>query len=615
MKLTRLFSVLFPIFCCCLAVSNATAQVSTQIEMETAMTPLAEAQHYAAEKKYDSAIAIYQDLYSKNPEELYVEYLNTLIIAKKFKEAEKLVEARVKNPGQAILPEIDLGRIYKIEGKDAKATEQFDLVLNKISGDDLLTQRITKAFTDAQEYDHAIHALEKATALLGNNGLYCLQLSNLYARTGQLDKAMDVALANNSRPYLPADNLKALFLQWMGDDPKKLQQGQKELMKRIIEQPSNDFYADLLTWIYTQKNDWDGALMQMEAIDERNKETGSRLMNFARSAATAHQYDAAYKAYDDVIAKGPTLPLYTIAKSEKTNTRFAQLKNQAILKPEEISDLMKQFRALFTEFPHYYAQPVAADYATLAAQYADSVDLGIEILKTAIKSPDTRKEQSGAMKLQLGDYYLLKGKIWDASLIYSQVDKEFKQDVLGENARFRNATLAYYRGDFEYAQHLLGVLKASTTELIANDALYLSVQITENVEDSNYYPLTRFAYAGLLLSQNKDSVAEVLLDSIAKAFPKHPLNDDIIMEHAKIALKHHNYEKALGFLHEIVQKYGQDVLGDDALFMTAEIYHDKLNKNDEAKKYYEQLIIDFPGSTFVQTARRKLKEITSGVNP
>src|SRR5690606_27702483 len=111
-----------------------------------------------------------------------------------------------------------------------------------------------------------------------------------------------------------------------------------------------------------------------------------------------------------------------------------------------------------------------------------------------------------------------------------QVDKMYKQDMLGEEARFRNAKLAYYRGDFQWAQTQLTVLKSSTTELIANDALYLSVLITENTPpDSNITPLLRFAHADLLLFQNKTKEADLLLDSIATTFPENPLQDDILM--------------------------------------------------------------------------------------
>ena len=139
--------------------------------------------------------------------------------------------------------------------------------------------------------------------------------------------------------------------------------------------------------------------------------------------------------------------------------------------------------------------------------------------------------------------------------------------------------------------------------------------ITENVEDSNYVPLERFAHASLLLFENKDSEAEALLDSINKAFPKHPLNDDIIMARADIALKHHDYNKALAHLKNIYEKYGQDVLGDDAVFKIAEIYQNNLHQPDQAKHYYEQLIIDYPGSTYIQTARQRLAALNGAVIP
>jgi tetratricopeptide (TPR) repeat protein len=215
----------------------------------------------------------------------------------------------------------------------------------------------------------------------------------------------------------------------------------------------------------------------------------------------------------------------------------------------------------------------------------------------------------GLFKLQLGDYYLLTGKVWDASLTYSQVEKEYKQDVMAEDARFRNARLAFYRGDFDLAQKLLGILKSGTSTLISNDAIDLSVLITENVEDSNTAPLQRFATAGLLMFQNKDKEAELLIDSIVTAAPKHPLADDIVMMHARLAIKHRDFTKALTYLKEVAEKYGKDVLGDDAVYKMAEIYDEELHQPQEAKKLYEQLVIDYPGSTYVQAARQRLSDM------
>jgi len=573
-----------------------------------------QAREEALNKNYDKAIALYTEIYGLSPDTVYSDYLHTLIAAKKYKEAEKLVEKQMTLRENPYL-HIDLGTVYASEGNDDKAREQFGMMLKMVNGDEMVTQRLVKAFGEAGRDDYAILTIEKTIQVTGNWAVYAVPLATLYAKCGSLDKAVDVLLTGSPGQYMTTDNVKSFLLELLGNDPIKLQQAQKAILKKINDQPGNDYYAQLLTWIYTQKNDWDGALMQIEAVDERNKETGKSLIDLARSAVAAKQYETAGKAYDDIIAKGKDGPYYLAAKSEKLNAAFAQIKNNPAYKPEEVAALVTQYDSFLTEFPKSYCTQTAADFASLLAQYGNNVPRAIEVLQKAIAEPDTRRNMAGAFKLQMGDYYVLTGQLWDASLTYSQVDKDFKQDAEGEDARFRNAKLAYYRGDFDWAQRQLSVLKSATSELIANDAIDLSVQITENVEDSNIVPLQRFANAGLLLFQNKDKEAEAILDSINLVFPKHPLNDDILMLRADIARKHHEYDKALGYLKNIQEQYGQDVLGDDAVYKMADIYLNDLHQPDQAKHYYEQLIIDYPGSTYVQFARQKLSDLNNGTNP
>jgi len=561
------------------------------------------------------SVSMYAEIYGLHPDSVYNEYLDLLIDAKQYKEAEKVVIEQMNRNKQNPLYHIDLGDVYAWEKKYDKAKQQYDSLLKMINGDDFFTQRVVKAFTESNHIEYAILAYERATQILTAPYYYSLPLAKLYGKCGNLDKAIDMLLVFIPGQGINLEAVKSLLLEMLGNDPAKLQQMQKAIVKKINGDPGNGYYAELLTWIYTQKNDWDGALIQIEALDERNKEGGRRLMDFAHVAMAAKQYETAAKAYDDVIAQGKDLPYYVTATGEKLNVSFAGIKNDTILNHDAVNNLLKLYDSFVVQNPKNYSMQTAADYATLEAQYAGNAEKAIEILQKAIATPETRREMAGHFKLQMGDYYLLTGQLWDASLTYSQVDKEFKQDIMGEDARFRNAKLAYYRGDFEWAQKQLSVLKASTSELIANDALYLSVLITENVEDSNYYPLERFAYAGLLLFQNKDKEAEALLDSINKAFPKHPLNDDIIMLRADLALKRHDYNKALGYLKNIYDQYGQDVLGDDAVFKMAEIYENYLHQAEQAKHYYEQLIIDYPGSTFVQEARQRLNEMKNNMIP
>ena len=558
--------------------------------------------------------ASFTDLYKKNPDSVYAEYLHLLIGEKQYKTAEKVVEAQKARTNQDPFLHIDLGDVYAWEKKYDKAKQQYDSLLQIMTGDDGLTQRIAKAFMESGNDDYAVRTFEKGVSMT-NAMYYCMPLARLYDKCGRLDKAIEMVLIGVQSQGGNIETVKAQLLEMLGNDPDKLRQMQRGVVKKINDDPNNVYYAELLTWIYTQKNDWDGALVQIEAVDERNKENGRRLMSLAGLAMNAKQFDAAGKAFDDVIAQGKDLPHYLEARAGKLSAAFEVIKNDSVIRATAVNDLIKLYDSFLIEYPNRYTTQTVSDYAMLEAQYAGNAAKAIEILQRSLIEPGIRQNMVGAFKLQMGDYYVLTGQLWDASLTYSQVDKEFKQDVLGEDARFRNAKLAYYRGDFVWAQRQLSILKASTSELIANDALYLSVQITENVEDSNYVPLERFAYAGLLLFQNKDKEAEALLDSINIAFPKHPLNDDIIMARAELALKHHDYNKALAHLKTIYEKYGQDVLGDDAVFKIAEVYQNNLHQSDQAKHYYEQLIIDYPGSTYIQTARQRLAELNAAVLP
>jgi tetratricopeptide (TPR) repeat protein len=565
---------------------------------------------------YEQAIKIYKPIFDTAPNLVYSEYLDALIGKKDFKTAERVVSKQAESRLVTPITFIDLGHVYDAAGKDKKAAEQYQKAIQFVNGDDMLTQQMVKRFSAVGRDIYAIQTLERARQILGNTPIYNGQLAKLYAKTGDMDKVVTTLLDGSAGLYNNPDATKTTMLEVLGTDQNKMQLVQKALIKRINAQPENNYYIDLLTWLYTQKNDWDGALLQIEAMDLRNKESGQRLIDFARMALHEKQYDIAIKAYGEVMDKGADHPAYNIAASGKLNAEFVQLQNNPAYTVQQVKALEVEYDTFLSRTPTYYTQPTAREYATLAGQYDNNPRAGVAILKTIINDPNTPREFAGSCKLQMGDYYVLIGTVWEASLLYSQVDKDFKNDALGEEARFRNAKLSYYRGDFPYAQEQLSVLKASTSELIANDALYLSVLITENTaKDSINLPFERFAYADLLLFQNRDKEAEALLDSIANAYPKHPLNDDILMLRAKIADKHRDYPRELDYLRTIYEKYGKDVLGDDAVYKTALIYDTNLHKPEEARSFYEKLIIDYPGSTFVQTARARLAQLNNPAIP
>lgn len=573
------------------------------------------AKQYVLNKEYDKAIPLYKSLYEQAPfdKTVYLAYLDALMNAGKYDDAESLVTYMMKIRREDPSVMLDLGKVYEAAGKKKKAEEQYELVLAMINGDDYITTQVADAFSRKGNSSYAIKAYEKAREIIQNPYAYATELAVLYSAAGNADAAirslLDVLMVQPSS----MEEVKTALLKITENDPKKAAAVQKQVMERIKIQPENPFWAEVLTWLYVQKGDYGGALKQVVDIDRKLKEDGGRVLNFAAAALKDDQYDIALKAYDYVLAKGDQAGMRERATAEKLTAQLAQLKTQRPVDPVKVQQVISGFRDLFIAFPQQRNTSLLREYALVKARYAHETDTAILLLQEAINMPNMPKEVIGYCKLDLGDYYILDNKVWDASLTYSQVDKAFRQDVLGEEARFRNAKLAYYRGDFEWAQGQLSVLKASTSELIANDALYLSVLITENTPpDSNMIPLSRFAAADLLLFQNKTKESDQLLDSISKAFPETPLQDDILLLRAKIAAEEGRNTEAVAFLEQILSNYGQDVLGDDAAFRLGNLYQYQLKDRSKALIYYERLITSYPGSTFIQAARAEYNKLNTG---
>jgi tetratricopeptide (TPR) repeat protein len=213
-------------------------------------------------------------------------------------------------------------------------------------------------------------------------------------------------------------------------------------------------------------------------------------------------------------------------------------------------------------------------------------------------------------KLELGNVLVFKNEIWDASLLFSQVELDFKEDPLGAEAKFRNARISYYTGDFEWSQGQLDALKASTTKLISNDAIDLSLLITDNFNmDTIVAPMQMFARADLLAFQNKSVEAFTTLDSILLGYPSHSLTDEVLMLKANLFSKQGKYTEANELYQRVIEFHPKDITADDALFKQAELNENIFMDSTKAMSLYEKLIVEYPGSLYVVEARKRFRSL------
>ena len=251
---------------------------------------------------------------------------------------------------------------------------------------------------------------------------------------------------------------------------------------------------------------------------------------------------------------------------------------------------------------------LVVELAELQALYKNDLPSAIQVLDSLVKAPGVSREDQARAKINLADYYLMSGERWESTLLYSQVDKDFKEEVLGQEARFKNAKLAYYHGDFQWAQAQFDVLKASTSKLISNDALDLSVFIMDNLNlDTTADAITLYAGAELLVFQNRFEEAIARLDTLRLGFPEHSLQDDIFYLQAQIAEKRRDYVRAAALYQKVGETYPEDIRADNALFSLAQLYEFRLNAVEKARELYEKIFTDYSGSIFSVEARKRYR--------
>ncbi len=592
---------LFCLFFCLGLLAPTTALQAQQQEEQLA-------RQYLKKGEYDKAALIYEKLFDENPRatHYYQSYFKALLGLKDYEKAEAVVNKYSKKRKGDVGPMVDLGVLFKAQDRVEDAEKQYERALGIVETNTV--RLLANKFRQENETDFEIKTFLKGRELAKDPTLYAYDLARAYTRKGDIPNMMSA--------YLDYGKVNPKNLQIVKNAVAKvtkteenMEEFQRQLYGRIQGDETITVYPELLTWAFIQQKDYDQALIQVKALDRRLQEDGTRVMRLASMAFTEDEYDTAIKAYEYVMEKGESGPQYTNAKIQVLKVRNEKITKTPNYTKEDIEGLDKDYAFFFEQFgKNPSTVNTLVDHAKLYAFYIHDLDKAIALLEEVIEMPGADKRVKSYAKLDLGDFYLMNNEVWESTLLYAQVDKAFKDDILGEEARFRNAKLSYYRGDFEWAQAQLKVLKSSTSELIANDALDLSVFITDHLGlDTTAVPMTMFARSELLAVQNKIGDAVSVLDSINRMYPKHTLDDDILLKRAHIKIQQLDPEAAMPYLEEILSNYGDGILADNALFTMADLYENRFEDTEKAMELYEKVMIDHPGSLFVIEARKRFR--------
>jgi tetratricopeptide (TPR) repeat protein len=577
-------------------------------------------QYYQLEQ-WDLAADMYERLYNTSPVTFYYsQLLNCYINLKDEKSAEKLVNKHAKRNPRQLNFQVDLAYVYETLGDERKAQKEYEKVIKELNPqDDRQVTELANAYLLRNKNE-----LAEATYISARNKVprpygFEMELASIYNRTGQTSKALEEyfrLLNGNGINYLQNIQNQLQDIIVLDQTGERTEMLREKLLKEVQKNPDNLVFSDLLVWMFIQKKDFDSAINQSKALDKRLKENGGRVLQVARICMDNDAFEQGKEGYDYLIEKGAQSKVSFIAKQELAIAMYDRLLKNPDFTSEQLLDLETILQAALKESQEgLSAVALAIRLAHLKAFYKNEIDEALKLLEPfSLPSSGLATHSQNEAKLEIADIQLLMGDVWEASLTYSQIEKAMKPDTLSQEAKFRNARLAYFKGDFDWAKAQLDVLKAATSKFIANDAMEISLLIGDNlVFDTTGIGLSMFARADLWIYQNKIDLAVATLDSLSAEFPASTLGDDILYRKAGIAVKQKRYEDAAQLYQQLVSQYNEDILADNALFQLAKLSENQLNRKEEAMEYYKSLLTEFPGSLYVTEARRRFRALRGDV--
>lgn len=563
-------------------------------------------------QEFEKAAQIYERLYETKPSlYIYQYYFFCLVEMKDFNQAEKLIRKAKKNDPNSPRYTVDQGYLALRAGNEAKAKKIYDEALENVKANQQQISELANAFMVRGENDYALKTYIKGKALLNNSYPFAFEIASVYERMGDFRNAMN--------QYLDLLEINPTYLNTVQDriqmnlnydiNNEKNDAFRKALLARVQRDPDKSYYSELLWWYSVQQKDFDLALLQARAIDRRQGESGERLVQLASLALSNGKYDVAIDCYKYLVTKGPDFPYYTVARRELASTRYLKVMAEPAPDPKTLVELEKELTAEIALAPNDpESNLIVRNLAHLQAFYLDKDEAAIDQLNRLLEIPGVKPADRAWCKIELADILLFSGDEWEATLLYQQAYQDFKNDVIGQEAKFRNAKLSFYIGEYLWAKAQADVLKAATSKFIANDAIALSLLIGENLDpDSGAVALTMYARAELLDYRNKRDLAYQTLDSVPTLFGFHPILQYVLYKKAEIRKKQGRYADADSLYRQLEKEYPDALLADEALMQRAQLNENQLNNEQMAMTLYQELIDRYPASIFVPEARKQFR--------
>lgn len=586
----------------------------------------------------EEASKIYRQLYSDFPnnQNVYRNYLDVLIKMSDYATAEGIISTYLKNNPRDIESLVTLGTIYYNQNDKPKAMRQWDSILMSLGKNTRNYMVILNEMVRNGLFNEAQHLASEARSVLKQPAFYALQLGSLFSSRLNYGKAAQEYLL-----YYRHRNQNVSFLvsqvSRFPDEPDVHEQVIPVLQEAVSEYPTdNNLYKVLADYQYRIR-EYDDALKYYTQLETIENTPGKYRRQVADDFLHDGEYQRARNLYQELlhtseVSKYKRSLYYGYAESgyqqlvhaytpETGVTLFHQnvfWDLDFVIIPEEagpnLSEIVSDFDTVVSEFPQS-KQAHLAEYrlGEIYFTFGNDFDRARQYFQTCANT--SNHPRYAEAQFQIGLSHLAKGDIKAARNHWQNILPAIRTN----NTEIAQKTELYLAGTQFYTGNIDSGLSAlyDLHEVVPfqsdlfNDILEIRTLLESGLKNksaSDTSTTRQFFRGEFFLKQHKITEAQKAFLRVLDLQQNAPIAPYALVRTAQLGRLLDQQEQVHNWLSSVIENYPKTPIGDQARFLLGEVYQKEGNFAD-AIHWYEQVLMQYPGSILEQRARQRIRQL------
>lgn len=571
---------------------------------------------YYQAKEYDKAAEKFLKLYERTHSANFLDYyIICLINGKEYDKAEDALKKLLKTDDSNKDFLVNLGYIYQQQGKTNKSEECYGKAIKKIIPQNADIINLANKFKNIREYSWAIKTYQQGRVLLKKPDAFLKELGDCYLMERDYEQMMPLFIRTLELNPGGINNITSqLSFARSNDIVNSIDPVIEKTLKSLCQKTDYlPVFDELAVWYNLQIRNYPQALQHAVLLNNKSENKLHIFLNIALDAVNNKAFDQATEAYQKILDKGKeNNSFYLSARKGILTCRYEQLRQS----PAERSDYLQIAGNCEKYIQEFGYTPTNIDILSLLAKlYAyrlQQPDSANRLLDKAIQIPRLNPNTLSQLKSQRADLLTFMDNPWEATILYTQLEKANPNNDIGYEAKLKKAMLAYYAGDLLWAKAQFDVLKGATSKLISNDAIQMSHFINMNYKaEGDNQDLEKMGHTEYLIYKQQFQEALPRLDSlIGHSSPG--ISDYATLQKARLLCARFQNEEAAKLLSELKDRSGQVYIKAEALFQLAGLKR-KQKELQQAKELYRLLVTDYSGSVYSVEAAKLYRDLEAGV--